>query len=183
MSKLKTVVLTAALVAAAGCAQAPFQGCPAGKPPVAPAPAPVTPPPPPPAPAPIAPVQKTVLESKPITITGINFKFNSSKLLDRDIKVLDEVAEFAQKHPDAVINVNGYASKVGTYAYNLKLSQQRAESVARYLEQHGVPRDRMVLKGHSYEDPIASNATPQGRFENQRVEINSTIQVEKTVQQ
>ncbi|OFC63185.1 hypothetical protein BAE30_00805, partial [Acidithiobacillus caldus] len=143
----------------------------------------VTPPPPPPAPAPIAPVQKTVLESKPITITGINFKFNSSKLLDRDIKVLDEVAEFAQKHPDAVINVNGYASKVGTYAYNLKLSQQRAESVARYLEQHGVPRDRMVLKGHSYEDPIASNATPQGRFENQRVEINSTIQVEKTVQQ
>lgn len=128
-------------------------------------------------------MQKTVLESKPITITGINFKFNSSKLLDRDIKVLDEVAEFAQKHPDAVINVNGYASKVGTYAYNLKLSQQRAESVARYLEQHGVPRDRMVLKGHSYEDPIASNATPQGRFENQRVEINSTIQVEKTVQQ
>ncbi len=176
-----SVILAAVLVSAAGCAEAPFSGCPAKPTPVV-APAPVPPPPPPaPAPAPIAPIQKTVLESKPITITGINFQFNSSKLLDRDIQVLDEVAAFAQKHPDAVLDVNGYASKVGTYAYNLKLSEQRAESVARYLEQHGVPRDRMVLKGHSYEDPIASNATPQGRFANQRVEINSSIKVEKTV--
>ncbi|MGC8503583.1 MAG: OmpA family protein [Acidithiobacillus sp.] len=135
-----------------------------------------------PAPAPIAPVERTVLESKPITITGINFKFDSYKLLDRDIKVLDEVADFAKKHPDAVLNVNGYCSKVGTYAYNMKLSEKRAGSVAQYLEQHGVARDRMVLKGHSYNDPVATNATPQGRFENQRVEINSTIKVEKTVQ-
>ncbi len=170
-----SVILAAVLFSAAGCAESPF-GCPAKPTPVV-APAPVPPPPPP---APIAPIQKTVLESKPITITGINFQFNSSKLLDRDIQVLDEVAAFAQKYPDAVLDINGYASKVGSYAYNLKLSEQRAESVARYLERHGVPRDRMVLKGHSYEDPIASNATPQGRFENQRVEINSSIKVEKT---
>jgi outer membrane protein OmpA-like peptidoglycan-associated protein len=174
-----SLVLAAVLVSAAGCAEAPFSGCPAKPAPVA-APAPV-PPPPPPAPAPIAPVQKTILESKPITITGINFKFNSYKLLDHDIQVLDEVAAFAEKHPDAVLDVNGYASKVGSYAYNLKLSQKRAESVAQYLEQHGVARDRMVLKGHSYEDPIASNATSQGRFQNQRVEINSSVKVEKTV--
>lgn len=172
-----SLILAAVLVSAAGCAEAPFSGCPAKAAPVA-APAPV---PPPPAPAPIAPVQKMILESKPITITGINFKFNSYKLLDHDIRVLDEVAAFAEKHPDAVLDVNGYASKVGSYAYNLKLSQKRAESVAQYLEQHGVARDRMVLKGHSYEDPIASNATAQGRFQNQRVEINSSIKVKKTV--
>ena len=175
-----TLLLTAVLVSAAGCAEAPFSGCPVKTAPVAtPAPAPA--PTPAPMPAPIAPVQKTILESKPITITGINFKLNSYKLLSHDIQVLDEVAAFAEKHPDAVLNVNGYCSKVGSYAYNLKLSQQRAESVAQYLEQHGVARDRMVLKGHSYEDPIASNTTPQGRFQNQRVEINSTIKVEKTV--
>lgn len=143
----------------------------------APAPAPA----PAPVPAPIAPVEQTVLVSKPITITGINFKFDSYKLLDHDIKVLDEVADFAKNHPDAVLNVNGYCSKVGTYAYNLKLSKQRADSVAQYLENHGVSRSRMVLKGHSYDDPVATNATAQGRFLNQRVEINSTIKVEKTV--
>ncbi|MBN2679316.1 OmpA family protein [Acidithiobacillus montserratensis] len=177
----KHVLLAVMLMAAAGCAEAPFQGCPAHKAPVAapvpapaPAPAPVTP-------APIAPVQQTVLQSKPITITGINFKLNSSKLMSHDIKVLDEVADFAQKHDSAVLDVNGYCSKVGSYAYNQRLSEQRAESVARYLEAHGVSRSRMVLKGHSYNDPVASNATPQGRFANQRVEINSTIQVEKTV--
>ncbi len=141
----------------------------------APAPAPVVP-------APIAPVERTVLVSKPITITGINFKFDSYKLLNHDIKVLDEVADFAKNHPDAVLDVNGYCSKVGSYAYNLKLSKLRAQSVAQYLAQHGVSGDRMVLKGHSYNDPVASNATQQGRFLNQRVEINSNIKVQKTVQ-
>jgi OOP family OmpA-OmpF porin len=176
----KHALLTVMLIAAAGCAEAPFQGCPAHKAPVAapvvaPAPAPVV------APAPIAPVQRTVLQSKPITITGINFQLNSSKLMSHDIRVLDQVADFAQKHDTAVLDVNGYCSKVGSYAYNQRLSEQRAASVARYLEAHGVSRSRMVLKGHSYNDPIASNATPQGRFANQRVEINSTIQVQKVI--
>ncbi|MHB1632579.1 MAG: OmpA family protein [Acidithiobacillus sp.] len=152
----------------------------------APAPVPVavapTPPAPAPAPAPIAPVERTILVSKPITITGINFKFDSYKLLDHDIKVLDQVASFAKNHPDAVLDVNGYCSKVGSYAYNLKLSKLRAQSVAQYLRQHGVTSDRMVLKGHSYDNPVATNATRQGRFLNQRVEINSSIKVQKTVQ-
>ncbi|MFA7495022.1 MAG: OmpA family protein [Acidithiobacillus sp.] len=176
----KHALLSVMLIAAAGCAEAPFQGCPAHKAPVAatvvaPAPAPVV------APAPIAPVQRTVLQSKPITITGINFQLNSSKLMSHDIRVLDQVADFAQKHDTAVLDVNGYCSKVGSYAYNQRLSEQRAASVARYLEAHGVSRSRMVLKGHSFNDPIASNATPQGRFANQRVEINSTIQVQKVI--
>ena len=63
-------------------------------------------------------MQQSVLQSKPVTITGINFKFNSSQLLGHDIRVLDEVANFAQKHPDAILDVNGYCSKVGSYAYN-----------------------------------------------------------------
>jgi OOP family OmpA-OmpF porin len=150
--------------------------------PPAPVVASVPTPAPAPAPAPIAPVERTVLVSKPITITGINFKFDSYKLLDHDIKVLDEVADFAKNHPDAVLDVNGYCSKVGSYAYNLKLSKLRAQSVAQYLSNHGVAKDRMVLKGHSYNDPVATNATTQGRFLNQRVEINSNIKVQKTVQ-
>ncbi|OFA16353.1 hypothetical protein A4U49_07950 [Acidithiobacillus ferrivorans] len=177
----KHALLSILVLAAAGCAEVPLQGCPAKTPTpvVAPAAAPIAAPAP--TPAPIAPVQRTVLQSKPLTITGINFTFNSSQLLGHDIRVLDEVANFAQKHPNAVLDVNGYCSKVGSYAYNQKLSEQRAESVARYLKAHGVPSSRMMVKGHSYKDPIASNATSQGRFQNQRVAINSTIQVEKTV--
>ena len=177
----KLALLSILALAAAGCAEVPLQGCPAKTPTpvVAPAAAPIAAPAP--TPAPIAPVQRTVLQSKPVTVIGINFKFNSSQLLGHDIRVLDEVANFAQKHPNAILDVNGYCSKVGSYAYNQKLSEQRAESVARYLKAHGVPSSRLMVKGHSYKDPIASNATSQGRFQNQRVEINSTIQVEKTV--
>jgi outer membrane protein OmpA-like peptidoglycan-associated protein len=172
----RVVLLSSVLIAAAGCGNMP--GCPAASPPkVTPAPAPT---PKPAVVAPVAPITRTVLESKPITITGINFKLNSYKLLGHDINVLDEVAAFAKKHPEAILDVNGYCSKVGTYAYNMKLSKLRAESVANYLEAHGVASDRMVLKGHSYEDPVATNATPQGRFLNQRVEITSTITEKKT---
>lgn len=177
----KHAFLAVLVFAMAGCAEAPFQGCPTSKPPLVAMPAPAPAAAPLPAPAPIAPVQRTVLQSKPVTITGINFRLNSSKLMGHDIPVLDKVATFAQKHVSAVLNVNGYCSKVGSYAYNQRLSERRAESVARYLEAHGVSRSRMVLKGHSYNDPVASNATQQGRFANQRVEINSTIEVKKTV--
>lgn len=172
----KQTLAVAVVLAAAGCGTNPF-ACSPGIPPAAPAapaakPAPV---------APIAPVQHTVLESKPITITGINFQTNSSKLISHDIAVLDQVADFAHKHSAAVLDVNGYCSKTGSFAYNQKLSEQRAQSVAGYLEAHGVAASRIVTKGHSYLDPVASNATPRGRFLNQRVEINSSIKVHKTV--
>lgn len=130
----------------------------------------------------IASFQNGVLASKPITIQGVNFKVNSAKLMDRDIPVLDKVAAFAHKYHSAVLTVNGYCSHTGGFAYNQRLSVRRAESVAHYLEARGVSSDRLIVKGHSYLDPVASNATAQGRFKNQRVEVNSTIKVHKVVQ-
>ncbi len=178
MKKIYQQTLAVAVVlAAAGCGTNPF-ACSPGLPPAAPA-APAAKPAA--APAPIAPVQRTVLESKPITITGINFQTNSANLISHDITVLDQVADFAHKHDTAVLDVNGYCSKTGSFAYNQKLSAQRAQSVARYLEAHGVAASRIVTKGHSYLDPVATNATPQGRFLNQRVEINSSVQIRKAV--
>ncbi|MGC9217727.1 OmpA family protein [Acidithiobacillus sp.] len=173
------LLLAVTAMALAGCGSNPFS-CPPPMPAPAPAPAPK---PAPQKPAPIAPVERTVLISKPITITGINFTVNSAKLLGRDIKVLDQVADFAKQHPTSHLNINGYCSKTGSYAYNYRLSVERAQSVARYLERHSVPATRMTVKGHSYRDPIASNATPQGRFMNQRVEIDSTVQERETVKQ
>lgn len=128
---------------------------------------------------PAPPMAKTVLVSQPITIYGINFNFNKATLLPRDIKVADQVAHFARKNPTAILQINGYCSKVGSYAYNQKLSVERGQAVKRYLESKGVSASRMVVIGHSYNDNIAGNATPQDRFENQRVTITSTIKVRK----
>ena len=173
-------LIALSVLALAGCAPyhayCPFHECkkPASIPVVTPEVAPVVVPV-------IAPIHKNILISKPITIQGVNFKTSSYKLLDRDLPILDQVAEFAHKYPSAMLTVNGYCSHTGSFVYNQRLSTQRAESVAQYLENHGVSGSRLIVRGHSFMDPIASNATAQGRFKNQRVEVNSTIKINKVI--
>ena len=147
-----------------------------------PKPAPVKPitPPPPPAKI-IAPVERVILQSKPVTIRGVNFATNSSKLIDTDMSVLNSAARFALKHPAAILLVKGYCSKTGSYKYNMGLSQERAAAVTHYLMERGVPNYRIITKGYSWADPVASNATPEGRFLNQRVVIDSSIKVKKVL--
>lgn len=175
MKKIGVVFVSALLLG--GCADAHYRPyCPdrtCNKKPVNVAPTPS------PAPVLAMPMEKTVLVSKPITISGINFNFNKAILLKHDIKVADQVAEFAKKNPTAVLQINGYCSKVGSYSYNQKLSLERARAVKNYLEQKGVPASHMKIIGHSYNDNVATNSTPQGRFENQRVTISSSVKVKK----
>lgn len=148
----------------------------------APAPAPmVPPPPPPPPPAPVSPVERTLLEHKPVVITGAHFAFNKYTLLPGASKTLNEVVAFARKYPNETLHVKGYTDNIGSYKYNLRLSQKRAETVARYLESHGVARDRLTTKGYSYKDPVASNATAAGRAKNRRVEITAVVPVKKVI--
>ncbi|MCB1919690.1 MAG: OmpA family protein, partial [Candidatus Competibacteraceae bacterium] len=59
----------------------------------------------------------------------------------------------------------------GSQSYNLDLSLRRAESVATFLSAQGVNNRRLITQGRGEEDPIASNATPQGRQMNRRVDI------------
>lgn len=186
MIKNYPVILALALTATAlaGCAPVHYKHCNLtcfAKP------KPVSPPPVP-APAPVlkplvtpAPIMKTILVSKPITIRGINFATGSYRLDSSDDEVVRHVAEFASKHPEALLEIKGYCSHTGSYEYNLKLSQQRAEAVAQRLQQMGIPASAMITKGYSWNDPVASNRTAQGRYLNQRVTIDSTLQETKKV--
>ena len=137
-----------------------------------------------PAPAP-EPVQnetwKTLLENKPVCIEGANFEFDSAKLRDKAIRKLDEVKEFADKYRDAQLKVEGHTDNIGTKVYNQKLSERRAESVKVYLVKRGVATDRITTMGHGKEQPVADNKTAEGRAQNRRVEVCSTIKVEKKV--
>jgi outer membrane protein OmpA-like peptidoglycan-associated protein len=128
-----------------------------------------------------APIMKTILISKPITIRGINFRVNSYRLSAQDEAAVRQAAMFAIKHPEALLEVKGYCSHTGSYAYNLKLSQQRAAAVAQRLQQMGVPASSIITKGYSWEDPVAPNSTKEGRYLNQRVTVDSTIHTSKQV--
>lgn len=145
---------------------------------VAPVPAPVVVAVPEPvvAPAPVAvvPSKQTIIE-KPVRLEGANFATGSHKLLKEADSKLNEVVEAAKLYSDIHLDVTGYTDNVGHADKNIKLSQDRANSVKEYLVKNGVAAERINTKGLGAESPIADNKTADGRAQNRRVEIRYTI--------
>ncbi|MFN3971319.1 MAG: OmpA family protein [Gemmobacter sp.] len=84
---------------------------------------------------------------------------------------LGAVARSLQRYPQSVVQVIGHTDNTGTAAYNYDLSQRRAASVAAELRANGVPGGRIQAFGRGFDQPVASNATVEGRAQNRRVEI------------
>ena len=162
--------------------------------PVAPPPAEPAAPPPPPEPAPpldsdhdgvpddrdrcpdTAPgvmVDATGCEQKgSVTLEGVTFEFDSATLTAASKPVLDVTADGLKKHPRVRIELQGHTDSKGADAYNLKLSQRRADSVRDYLMQQGVPANQLTAKGYGKSQPVADNKTEEGRAKNRRVVMN-----------
>jgi outer membrane protein OmpA-like peptidoglycan-associated protein len=130
-------------------------------PPPAPVVAEAPPPPPPPPPAP----------QERIVLRGVHFDFNKSRIRPDAMPILDEAAEILGKHPDVTVDVNGYCDIIGGYAYNMRLSDRRAASVAHYLESKGIAASRLVTHGYGKTHFVATNRTAEGRAQNRRVEL------------
>jgi outer membrane protein OmpA-like peptidoglycan-associated protein len=105
------------------------------------------------------------------TAGKVLFDFNKYNLKPEAIKQLAPVVQVIKDQPGVRIHIVGYTDSIGSVAYNLKLSRQRADSVAAYLAQNGVPRQNITTDGRGKSDPVASNATAEGRAQNRRVEI------------
>ena len=84
---------------------------------------------------------------------------------------LGSVAQSLIRYPNSRIEVIGHTDNTGSAAYNYDLSQRRASAVSNVLTQNGVPFGRITNIGRGFDQPVASNATPQGRAQNRRVEI------------
>ena len=103
---------------------------------------------------------------------NINFKVGKAELEQDSTKVLDEVAKVVQKNHVKKLLIVGHTDSTHTEEYNLKLSQDRANTVKRYLSQNGgIPEDTMIAQGYGKRKPIASNSTEEGRSTNRRVEF------------
>jgi len=141
-----------------------------------------------PAPKVAAPAPKTVTESwnllldgKQVRIEGDNFVPGSAKLRSKAFKVLDSVADFAQKYPDTKLELTGYADSSGSEKLNQKISLTRAESAKQYLINKGVAVNRISTKGEGATNPIGDNNTREGRIKNRRVEIRSVAMEQNSV--
>lgn len=102
---------------------------------------------------------------------NITFPTDSSDLNLDFYAVLDSVATVLEEFDQTVIEVAGHTDSTGSDAYNQRLSELRAASVARYLASQGVLYDRIIEVGMGESRPIATNETDAGRQQNRRVEL------------
>jgi outer membrane protein OmpA-like peptidoglycan-associated protein len=105
-------------------------------------------------------------------IDGLNFGPGDHRLDSVARERLAELVELLQAHPDVVVTVNGHTDNRGSATANLELSKQRVMSVIKYLVANGVSPQRLRPYGYGESQPRSSNATPEGREHNRRIEIN-----------
>lgn len=135
-----------------------------------PEPAPTYVAPPAPAPAYVAPEPPPAVPPK-LVLYGVNFDFDKSTLRPEDIVIIDRDVASLDNWGNVNIEVAGHTDSRGSDEYNIKLSQRRAEAVRDYLIDKGIASGRLSARGYGESQPIASNATDEGRFQNRRVEL------------
>lgn len=107
-----------------------------------------------------------------ITLSGaVLFGSNKSELLPAARSQLDEIAKALVEAKQQKISIEGYTDATGSSAKNTDLSLERAQAVASYLTQKGIPSENLKAIGRGPQNPIASNRSAEGRATNRRVEI------------
>ena len=120
----------------------------------------------------VARVEKLPNDVVRVTMTNQTaFTTNSTEIKQGFHSTMDKLADVVVRYNKTSLTVVGHTDDVGTNAYNQKLSENRALSVARYLESRQVNSMRLAVSGKGETQPIATNATESGRESNRRVEI------------
>ncbi len=103
--------------------------------------------------------------------SNVTFDVDSAQIRPQFDRVLADVALVLKEFNKTYVRVEGHTDSTGSEAYNLRLSRQRAQSVARALIRQDLLAERFIIRAHGESRPIVSNATEAGRQQNRRVEI------------
>lgn len=106
-----------------------------------------------------------------LSLTGINFKFDSSVIEPSSSDILDRAVASLNEAKDVAVRIEGHCDSTGSDAYNQLLSERRANAVRDYLVAHGIAAQRLSVVGKGEGQPAASNDTEEGRYQNRRVEF------------
>lgn len=109
--------------------------------------------------------------AKPIVLKNIFFESGSDKLKNESFFELDELILFLKNKKNLKLKITAHTDDVGTEADNLILATNRARSVINYLIKNGIESDRLFVEGKGESNPIESNETEAGRYQNRRIEF------------
>ncbi len=117
-------------------------------------------------------IQRLQDETLKITMNNeVSFGFNSSAIKPAFHRTLNKVSDVLKRYNRSMVRVVGYTDSIGAASYNLKLSRERADAVAWYMEDRGIAASRIASEGRGETSPRASNEAEAGRQLNRRVEI------------
>jgi len=117
-----------------------------------------------------------VTEEKIELNQAIFFQTAKATIMSKSYGLLDEVASVLKSRPNMKVRIEGHTDSRGGHAYNLRLSQARADSVLAYLVGKGISSDRLEARGYGPDQPVDTNKTAVGRERNRRVEFMITQQ-------
>lgn len=104
-------------------------------------------------------------------VHGLEFNLNKWDLLPGSFAALDRIVGVLIKYPEVRVAVSVHIDAKGSAKYSRRVTQKRADSIKRYLVEHGVAAHRVDPRGYEESRPIADNKTADGRARNRRVEL------------
>ena len=117
-------------------------------------------------------IGRDIVELGRVVLDGLQFAHDEAALLPESKPALDEIAKFLRARPELSFYVVGHTDSTGTFAYNQKLSSDRAQAVAAALtKDYGIAASRLEPHGVGPLNPVFSNAEEAARARNRRVEL------------
>lgn len=109
--------------------------------------------------------------ARALSLQLVNFEVDKAVIPEVNKPLLNNAVKIMEQVPNMKLMIIGHTDKTADAAYNMKLSQERAQAMKDYLVAQGADPSKLMTKGMGETDPIADNATDQGRFRNRRIEF------------
>ena len=111
-------------------------------------------------------------EDRVVILDKIQFALDSAEILEASFPLMEQITGALRDNPDlTLVEIQGHTDDQGTHEYNAQLSQQRAESVERWLVEHGIQAARLRARGYGETVPLVNDTTEEARARNRRVEF------------